>query len=116
MNGLQRLQAHLQEQQLNGMIIMSPINLHYFAGFTGTTAFAFVTENTAHIITDFRYTEQATQQCEGYTVIQYETNVWDSLIDILNEYHIKQKKYIAFYCVVFRIDEEGHIQIIPYVG
>ena len=88
MNGLQRLQAHLQEQQLNGMIIMSPINLHYFAGFTGTIAFAFVTENTAHIITDFRYTEQATQQCEGYTVIQYETNVWDSLIDILNEYHI----------------------------
>ena len=54
MNGLQRLQAHLQKQQLNGMIIMSPINLHYFAGFTGTTAFAFVTENTAHIITDFR--------------------------------------------------------------
>ena len=49
MNGLQRLQAHLQEQQLNGMIIMSPINLHYFAGFTGTTAFAFVTENTALI-------------------------------------------------------------------
>ncbi len=35
------------------------------------------------MITDFRYTEQATKQCEGYEVIQYETSVMDTLVDIL---------------------------------
>ena len=33
------------------------------------------------MITDFRYTEQATKQCEGYEVIQYETSVMDTLVD-----------------------------------
>ena len=37
MNGLNLLQQYIKEQELTGVILMSPINLHYFAGFTGTT-------------------------------------------------------------------------------
>lgn len=88
MNGLNRLQQYIKEQELTGVIIISPTNLHYFSGFTGTTGFVLVTANTAHIITDFRYTEQATKQCTGYTVVQYTTTVMDAFVDILNEYHI----------------------------
>ncbi len=88
MNGLERLQNYVINQELDGMLIMSPVNLHYFAGFTGTTGVAFITQKSVHIITDFRYTEQAQNQCTGYTVVQYTTSVWDALIDILNEYHI----------------------------
>ena len=83
MNGLNLLQQYIKEHELTGVILMSPINLHYFAGFTGTTGFAIITQDKAFMITDFRYTEQATKQCEGYTVIQYESSVMDlSLIHI----------------------------------
>ena len=37
MNGLNLLQQYIKEQELTGVILISPINLHYFAGFTGTT-------------------------------------------------------------------------------
>ncbi|WP_251422289.1 M24 family metallopeptidase [Veillonella agrestimuris] len=90
MNGLHRLQQYIKDQQLTGVIIISPTNLHYFAGFTGTEAFAFITDNKAYIVTDFRYTEQAMNQCEGYTVIQYSTTVMDAFVDILNEHHIHE--------------------------
>ena len=90
MNGLNLLQQYIKEQELTGVILISPINLHYFAGFTGTTGFAIITQDKAFMITDFRYTEQATKQCEGYTVIQYETTVMDTLVDIFNEYHIHE--------------------------
>ena len=90
MNGLNLLQQYIKEQELTGVILLSPINLHYFAGFTGTTGFAIITEDKAFMITDFRYTEQATKQCEGYTVIQYETTVMDTLVDIFNEHHIHE--------------------------
>ena len=90
MNGLNLLQQYIKEQELTGVILMSPINLHYFAGFTGTTGFAIITQDKAFMITDFRYTEQATKQCEGYTVIQYETTVMDTLVDIFNEHHIHE--------------------------
>ena len=43
MNGLNLLQQYIKEQELTGVILMSPINLHYFAGFTGTTGFAIIT-------------------------------------------------------------------------
>lgn len=90
MNGLHRLQQYIEDQQLTGMIIISPTNLHYFAGFTGTEGFAFITANEAYIITDFRYTEQARKQCERYKVIQYSTSAMDILVDILNNHHIHE--------------------------
>ena len=90
MNGLNLLQQYIKEQELTGVILMSPINLHYFAAFTGTTGFAIITQDKAFMITDFRYTEQATKQCEGYTVIQYESSVMDTLVDIFNEHHIHE--------------------------
>lgn len=90
MNGLNRLQQYIKEQELTGIIITNPTNLHYFAGFTGSTGFAFVTATSAFIITDFRYTEQATDQCEGYEVIQYTTTIMDALVDIFNDYHIHE--------------------------
>ena len=71
MNGLNQLQKYIKEQELTGVVLIDPINLHYFAGFTGTTGFAIVTQDKAFMITDFRYTEQATKQCEGYEAVSY---------------------------------------------
>lgn len=88
MNGLLRLQDYLTAHQYDGILLLSQTNLRYFAGFTGTTAVAFVTPKQAYIITDSRYTEQAQQQCEGYEVVQYTTTVWDSISKIIEEQQI----------------------------
>ena len=85
MNGLVTLQAFLKEETYGGAILISPINLHYFAGFTGTTGVAFVTPTRAYMITDSRYTEQAQSQCEGYEVIQYTGDVYETIKHLLEE-------------------------------
>ena len=77
MNGLVALQAFLTKETYGGAILISPINLHYFAGFTGTTP------DKAYMITDSRYTEQAKEQCEGYEVIQYTGDVYAPIKSIL---------------------------------
>ncbi|WP_288760028.1 Xaa-Pro peptidase family protein [uncultured Veillonella sp.] len=91
MNGLTRLQAFLRSNAYDGVLLLSPTNLNYFAGFSGTTAVAFVTPVQAYMFTDSRYTEQAKEQCEGYTVIQYGTTVWDSLRQVVDEEGISLK-------------------------
>lgn len=83
MNGLHRLQKYLLEHKLDSIILINPINLHYFAGFTGTTAVAFITPDKALIVTDSRYTEQAQQQCENYEVLEYTTSVWSAIGDFM---------------------------------
>ena len=88
MNGLVALQAFLTEETYGGAILISPINLHYFAGFTGTTGVAFVTPTTAYMITDSRYTEQAKEQCEGYEIIQYTGDVYDTIKGLVEDSHV----------------------------
>ena len=83
MNGLATLQGFLQEESYGGAILISPINLHYFAGFTGTTGVALITPNKAYMITDSRYTEQAKEQCEGYEVVEYTGDVYETIRDLL---------------------------------
>lgn len=83
MNGLLRLQDYLTAHQYDGILLLSQTNLRYFAGFTGTTAVGFVTPNTAFILTDSRYTEQAQNQCEGYEVIQYKGSTWETIAEIV---------------------------------
>lgn len=72
MNGLRRLQDFLKDKNYDASILISEANLQYFTGFTGTTAVAFITQTEAFLIVDSRYRIQATNQCEGFTVIQYE--------------------------------------------
>ena len=88
MNGLLRLQDYLTAHQYDGILLLSQTNLRYFAGFTGTTAIGFVTPNTAFIVTDSRYTEQAENQCEGYEVIQYTGSNWETIADIVKNHNI----------------------------
>ena len=85
MNGLVTLQAFLQNEKYDGAILTSPVNLHYFAGFTGTTAVAFIGPKSAYILTDSRYTEQAKSECEGYEVIQYTKDVYETIKDLVND-------------------------------
>lgn len=67
---IKKLQASLQEESLGAYLVTDSYNLRYMTGFTGTSGLALVTTKNAYFITDFRYTEQAKLQCQGYEVIE----------------------------------------------
>lgn len=60
----------MKEQGIASFLVTNPYNLRYLTGFTGTTGVAFITLEEAYFITDFRYTEQAREQCPGYTIVK----------------------------------------------
>ena len=69
---LERLRAALLEAELDAIIVSSPVddvfgnqshNRRWVSGFTGSTGHALVTMDKALLVADFRYTEQAENEC-----------------------------------------------------
>ncbi len=64
---LAKLKEYLRANKLDSSIITDRKNMQYFSGYTGE-GYMFVSEDLCCIVTDFRYTEQAEKQTQGFTV------------------------------------------------
>jgi Xaa-Pro aminopeptidase len=69
---LAKLRAKLQEHQVDAMLVSKPENRVYLSGFTGSNGLLLITLDDAFLLTDFRYTEQATAQAPAFKVEQPE--------------------------------------------
>lgn len=57
---------------VEGILVFQPQNRRWVTGFTGSSGVALVGRTGQPVfLTDFRYTEQAASQCQGYEVIQH---------------------------------------------
>ncbi len=60
-----RLKLELARQGSDAMLVSKWANIHYLSGFTGDDSFLLVTTKGDYLLTDFRYMEQAEQECPG---------------------------------------------------
>lgn len=58
------------EKKIDAAIVGKPENVGYLSGFTGTAGMLLITHETAYLLTDFRYVEQAKAQAPGFEVVQ----------------------------------------------
>lgn len=79
MDRIAALRRELEKHQLDAALINSYENWRYFSGFTGSHAYLLITESEQILITDPRYTEQASQQAPGWRVV---THGLDSLVEL----------------------------------
>lgn len=68
-----QIRHHLQQQNLDALLVTYLSNIRYLTGFTGSTAILLITESEAIFITDSRYVVQASQQVTGRVVKVEET-------------------------------------------
>lgn len=87
---LQKLRKALEANELDAILITSPINRRYISGFTGSAGAVLVSLNDARFITDFRYTEQAGAQAEGYKVIEHKQGLLTEIKNQLQEMNVKR--------------------------
>ncbi|MCM3738759.1 Xaa-Pro peptidase family protein [Oceanobacillus luteolus] len=87
---LQKLRQQFQDHGLDAILIASPINRRYISGFTGTAGVAIISENNALFITDFRYTEQAAAQAEGFEIIEHKQGLESEIKKQLNALQVKR--------------------------
>ena len=81
---LDRLNAQLPGRELDALLVSAPENRRYLSGFTGSAGYLGICKDHAVLVTDSRYTEQATSQAPDFKVIQVRGG-WDWLMDWLKE-------------------------------
>ena len=64
-----RLQAYLKQESLDAAFVFDSDNRRYLSGFRGSTGYVVVTRKNALFFTDFRYTQQAGEQCPGLEIV-----------------------------------------------
>ncbi|NLD49447.1 MAG: aminopeptidase P family protein [Clostridiaceae bacterium] len=82
-NRLKRLREKLKDKDVDAVLVTRRENYIYLSGFTGSFAYLVITQNDACLITDFRYTEQASQQAPLYEIIQYNQSLLAALSDVI---------------------------------
>lgn len=76
---LAKLREKLAASHLDAAFIYSKENRRYISGFTGTTGYVLVTADKAYFITDFRYKDQARQQCKDFEVIIHGSSLLETV-------------------------------------
>ena len=87
---LERLRSALAGRGLDALVLaapegMSPTNVRYLTGFTGSSSYLVVTQAGALFLTDSRYSEQAASQVRGCTVAQHGPRYEEDLVAALPE-------------------------------
>lgn len=61
----ERLARHLQEEQLDALLISHPVNVSYLTGFSGDSSYLLLGKQQSKLISDGRFTEQIAEECSG---------------------------------------------------
>ena len=79
------LRDSLRQNTLDAFLVVNPENRAYLSGFTGSSGWLLVTLNTAQLITDFRYYEQAVLQAPEFQLIRQTESLSQTLQNQLKE-------------------------------
>lgn len=86
---LDQLVERLSGKELDAILISAAENRQYLSGFTGSAGYLFIAKGKAVLLTDSRYTEQATHQAPDFQVVQIRGG-WDWLVEILKESGVRR--------------------------
>lgn len=87
-------------QEVDGLLVLQPENRRWISGFTGSSGMAVIGRKGKPVfLTDFRYTEQASQQCQGFEIVRHGQEIVDSLRAVLADLGITklgiEKDYVT---------------------
>ena len=97
---LLNLRVLMKERGIDALLITNPYNLHYMTQFTGTAGIAIISEDDAVFITDFRYTEQAEKEIEGYRIVLHSKTIIEEVAVQVKTMQVKvvgfEKDHLTF--------------------
>jgi Xaa-Pro aminopeptidase len=68
---IHKIQGELVTQELDAALFMSPQNMYYLVGYTGSAGYLLIARNECTLIVDGRYTAQAKAECYFADVLEY---------------------------------------------
>ena len=106
-----KLLKKLAESNIDAVIITSGVNRRYFSGFTGSNGVVILTETGRVLLTDFRYTIQANQQCAGVCEVREITPTPEKVGAVLSEFGAKR---VAFEDWAMTVVEYNGYSALPF--
>lgn len=92
---LNLLRAELPVVGADAILISQPENRHYLSGFTGSSGWLLITGALAFIATDFRYYEQAGQECPGFELVKVTARFAEALPAMLEKAGVRRWAFEA---------------------
>jgi len=68
---IEKVTQAMREEGIDGLLLTGEANVRYVSGFTSGDSYVILTEKGLFFLTDSRYTEQAAQECGGFSVVDY---------------------------------------------
>src|SRR3954471_14754728 len=94
----------MKELGLDGLLLTHPPDLAYLTNFTGDDSIGIVTEKDIHLVTDFRYKEQAELEAGWLKVSMREGKMSEALAKALAGTKVKKVGFEANFTTVGQID------------
>lgn len=91
---LKALRARIAKEKADAILITELKNAGYLTGFTGSNAFVIVTEKKAFLLTDSRYTTQASEEVGGYQ-IKIVTKALDAIAALVSSLRVRTLAFEA---------------------
>lgn len=82
---IERLRGLLGGAGVEAFYVTNPENRFYLSGFSGTNGSLLLSRNKSFLITDFRYTGQASRESPDFTIIEAPSSLTDSLGELVKE-------------------------------
>lgn len=119
MEKLTKLREAFGAHGIDGMLITSPYNRRYISNFTGTAGVVLISGDKAQFITDFRYIEQASKQCEGFEIIKFSDTLPKEIAEQVKKLGIKKLGFEEDYLTysLFKVyEKEVEAELVPVAG
>ncbi|MFD0827620.1 M24 family metallopeptidase [Neobacillus sp. M.A.Huq-85] len=94
---LEKLRESFAANGIDGILITSSYNRRYVSNFTGTAGVVLISSEKALFITDFRYIEQASKQCQGFEIIKFSTTIPEEVAKQVKQLGINKLGFEADY-------------------
>lgn len=119
MGKIEKLRILMKKDKLGALVITNPYNIRYMTGFTGTSGVVIITEADALFITDFRYTQQATDQAPSFDVVEHKQGIIKEIAIQVEKLGIKRigfEKTDLTYATFEAYQKEISAELVPTMG
>ena len=124
MSRLQKLRQSLKQKELDVLVISQQENRRYLSGFTGSTGWLLISDNSTCLAVDFRYVEQAKKESPDFDVIHIKGDTAGWLPKLASDSGFKrvgfeadQVPFAVYQQLCRTINDDGYrFQLIPTIG
>lgn len=116
MKKIQAIRDKFDQLKIDGLLITNPYNRRYLTQFTGSAGVVLITENDALFITDFRYTEQASEQIENFNIVEHKGPIESEINNQLEALNVKRLGFESEYTtfdLYKTYEKKFNIELIP---